>query len=43
MELLETANYFIFVKGENSLWCNRKTGQLEPRKGNHDGLIKLSD
>lgn len=31
MELLQTDKFYIFNKGENSLWCNRKTGQFEAK------------
>jgi hypothetical protein len=33
MELFRTTEYYIFRQGEHSLWCNRKTGHLEPRTG----------
>lgn len=35
MELFRTAEYYIFRQGEHSLWCDRKTGVLEPKTGIH--------
>ncbi|XP_050735136.1 phosphatidylinositide phosphatase SAC2-like isoform X2 [Eriocheir sinensis] len=31
MELLQTEKYYIFNRGEHSLWCNRKTGHFEAK------------
>lgn len=42
MELFRTTEYYIFRQGEHSLWCNRKSGILEPRTGNFsDNIIRL--
>ncbi|XP_042218781.1 phosphatidylinositide phosphatase SAC2-like isoform X2 [Homarus americanus] len=31
MELLQTDKYYIFNRGQDSLWCNRKTGQFQAK------------
>ncbi|KAF5298153.1 hypothetical protein FQA39_LY02577 [Lamprigera yunnana] len=33
MELLRTDDFYIFVKGENSLWWDRQTGVFVPKSG----------
>ncbi|XP_031350029.1 phosphatidylinositide phosphatase SAC2 isoform X1 [Photinus pyralis] len=33
MELLRTEDFYIFVKGENSLWWDRQTGIFVPKSG----------
>ena len=33
MELYETESHYIILDGDYTLWCNRTTGDLEPKLG----------
>ncbi|KAL1424091.1 hypothetical protein MTO96_003595 [Rhipicephalus appendiculatus] len=41
MEILMTPDYYVIVDGEETLWCSRIDGKLEPRKRSE--LHQLTD
>jgi len=41
MELLETEEYYVIKNGNDSLWCSRIDGSMEPKRGAcFDNLIE---